>query len=607
MSELNEFDELGELNELDELNELGELGELNELENLTNSLNSPNSKSSINSINSPNSTNSPYNIAQSLEAMARQAPFRRAVVFPAGRDAQGRAKYLQFSYQQLNELVDSYAYGLSNYGIQQGERTLMMVRPGVELIAVVFALAKIGAVPIIIDPGMGRKAFLQCVTESEPTALVGIPLGHALSKLFPGTFKTIKHRVTVGKRWFWGGATLDELRVDDYADPFPIAPTTTESEAAVAFTSGSTGIPKGVVFLHGIFKAQIKFLAEEIGITEGEVDMPGLPIFALFNPALGATTIFPDMDPRKPAQVNPAYLVEAIQTHGVTTSFASPTIWKRVAQYCLDNDIKLPSLKRIFMAGAAVPPWLIEQFVVHILANGDVYTPYGATEALPTTNITGREILAETAELTEQGWGVCVGRPLEGLSVKIIKLTDEEIAGWDHSLELPANELGEIAVKGAVVTRKYLNRPVQTSLAKIQDKDGLWHRMGDLGYFDNRGRLWVCGRKAHRVETENGLLLPIPCETIFNAHPDVSRTALVGIGEYGHQLPVLVVELHSGHIPSGDAEDKLVNDLLALGQAYEHTREIQEFLFHKSFPVDVRHNVKIQREKLAAWAEKQLK
>ena len=234
-------------------------------------------------------------------------------------------------------------------------------------------------------------------------------------------------------------------------------------------------------------------------------------------------------------------------------------------------------------------------------------TPFGATEALPITSIGGGEILDETAKLTDEGWGVCVGRPLKGLSAKIIAISDEPIEKWDDSLSLPSGELGEITVKGPVVTRQYLNRPEQTALAKIPDGDQVWHRMGDLGYFDNRGRLWMCGRKAHRVETEEGLMLPVPCEAIFNAHPQVHRTALVGVGPLGEQTPVLVVELNSGEIPSGKEKQQIIDELLALGQEYEHTQPISVFLFHDSFPVDVRHNVKIQREKLAAWAEKKLK
>lgn len=546
-----------------------------------------------------------YNVAQALADRAAQAPFRPAIVFPAGRDKQGRALYTQLNFRQLDELCDSYAHGLTAYGIRQGERVLMMVRPGVEFVALTFALVKMGAAPAFIDPGMPRRAFLQCVREIAPTAFIGIPLAHVLRLAYSSPFKSVQHFVTVGKRWFWNGATLDELQ-STQPEPFPIAPTTTESEAAITFTSGSTGIPKGVVYLQGMFKAQIELLRSEFNVGDNEIDLPGLSIFALFNPTFGITTIFPDMDYTHPAKVNPAYIVEAIQTFGVTNSFGSPTIWKRVGSYCLEHAIQLPSLKRIVMAGAPVPPWLIRDFT-RILAGGDVYTPFGATEALPLTMMSGQEILAETAALSDTGSGVCVGRPVRGITIRIIQITEEPIPEWDDKWILPQGQIGEIVVKGPVVTRLYLNRPQQTAQAKMQDHDGVWHRMGDLGYFDDKGRLWFCGRKSHRVEAASGLLLPVPCEAIFNQHPAVARSALVGVGERGQQRPIIIIEPRPGQMPRTEVErQKFIAELLALGAHHAHTREIREVLFHPDFPVDVRHNAKIQREKLAVWAEAQL-
>ncbi|PID56462.1 peptide synthase [candidate division KSB3 bacterium] len=547
-----------------------------------------------------------FNIAQALEERAKHAPFQPAVIFPAGRDKQGRAKFTQLSFQQLNELCDSYAYGLAGYGLTQGTRTLIMVKPGIDLIAVTFALLKIGAVPVLIDPGMGHKAFLQCVTETEPRAMIGIPLAHIIRTIFPRAFRTITHFITAGRRLFWSGKTLDALRIRGKS-PFPAAPTTLEDEAAVAFTSGGTGIPKGVVYLHGIFKKQLEIMQNDMGIEEGEVHLAVMYIFALFNPALGVTSVIPDMDPRRTAELNPAYLVEAIQTHGVTMSLGSPLIWEILGNYCLKQNISLPSLKHIFMFGAAVMPDVIEKFA-KVMPQGRIYTPYGATEALPLTMLDAEDILQDTGPKTYQGAGVCVGKPIGGLQVRIIPISDEAIHHWDESLCLAVGEIGEIVVKGGVVTHRYLNRPQHSAEAKICDHNGVWHRMGDLGYIDQQGRIWICGRKAHRVSTPQGLMLPIQCEAIFNRHQDVKRSALIGIGKYGQQRPLIIIESMPGTQPRSRAVKKAFADsLLILGKQYEASRSIQTILFHSAFPVDVRHNTKIDRLALAEWAARELK
>ena len=548
-----------------------------------------------------------YNVSIGLAECAARAPYRPGIIFPAGRDDAGRAKFVQFSFQQLEAEVNAYAHGLHNFGVRMGERVLLMVRPGVELIAVTFALLRVGAVPVMIDPGMGRRAFLQCVAETEPALLIGIPLAHALRRLIPRPFRTVRKSIVVGGPAWLGDSTLAALR-SERREPFPIAPTTTESEAAIAFTSGSTGVPKGVVYLHGMFQAQIALMRDALHIEEGEVDLALLYIFAMFNPALGVTTVIPDMDPTKSAQVNPAYIVEAIQTHGVTNAFGSPTIWKRVVPYCQERGIRLPSLRRVLMASAPVPPPLVQALQENVLdPEAIVNTPFGATEAMPLTFMDGRELVAKTAARSAAGGGTCVGRPLPGITLRVIRITEAPIPAWDESLVVSQGEIGEIVVKGPVVTRVYLNRPEKTAEAKIQDADGaIWHRMGDVGYFDAEGRLWFCGRKAHRVETAQGTLFPVPCESIFNAHPDVARTALVGVGPRGKQIPMLIVEPQLGKAPRTGAERaRFTETLLALGAGHEHTHLIREVLFYPGvFPTDVRHNAKIQREKLAAWAAK---
>jgi acyl-CoA synthetase (AMP-forming)/AMP-acid ligase II len=210
--------------------------------------------------------------------------------------------------------------------------------------------------------------------------------------------------------------------------------------------------------------------------------------------------------------------------------------------------------------------------------------------------------LRETRQRTAEGAGVCVGRPIAGMTVKIISIRDEPIPTWSDDFELPAGEIGEIVAQGPVVTACYWNRPESTSLAKIADRirGGFYHRMGDVGYLDATGRLWFCGRKSQRVVTPSGTFFTIPCEGVFNAHPAVNRTALIGVTKNGVAEPALCVERDNEMaLPS---DDKLRRELLALGAQHAHTCAIQTILFHSNFPVDIRHNAKIFREKLAVWA-----
>jgi acyl-CoA synthetase (AMP-forming)/AMP-acid ligase II len=546
------------------------------------------------------------NIAETLTRRATEAPNALAISFTTGYEPDGQAIYEELSVGELNALCDRYAHAMTRQGITRGERVLMLVSPGIDLIALVFALLKMGAVPVIIDPGIPRKSYLRCVQDTAPTAFLGIPKAHLLLRLYPRAFKTVRHALVAGKRGILGAPALDSL-LREGEPPFPTVDMAPSEETAVAFTSGSTGIPKGVVFQQEVFTAQMSLLRDEIGIQPGEVDMPGLFTLSLFGPALNLAEVFPDMDPTAPATLNPAHLVQTIQRKGVNNSFGSPTIWRLVADYCLPRGIKLPSFKRILMAGAPVQPSLIEAYT-RILEGGEVYTPYGATEAMPLTMMSGSEILAETAALSEQGHGMCVGRPVSNITMRIIQINDEVIPQWDDSLALPQGEVGEITVKGPVVTRQYLNRPDQTALAKIYEGDDVWHRMGDLGYFDEKGRLWFCGRKSHRVETADELLLPVPCEAIFNLHEDVFRCAVVGVGAKGAQIPVLVVEPMPGKFPrSVEERVKFSESLLSLGSQHEQTRPIQTILYYpRSFPVDVRHNAKIERLQLRDWAAKRL-
>lgn len=544
------------------------------------------------------------NISSHLSEMAEIHPHKRAVVCPAGWDSQGRVAYAHLTFQQLERESDCLAHGLEKNGITRGTRTVLMVMPSIDFFVLTFALFKTGAVPVVVDPGMGIGRMLRCLEQSQPEAFIGIPKAHLMRRIFPRYFKTVDVAITVGRRWLWGGLTLDSV----YQRPwkaFPRAKTGADETAALLFTTGSTGPAKGVVYTHGVFDAQVRHIRSHFNITAEEIDLPTFPLFALFDPALGMTAIIPDMDPTKPASVQPEKIIEAAENHGVTNMFASPALLNRVGSYGKAHGIKLPSFKRVISAGAPVYPDNIEQFS-HLLPEGaEIHTPYGATEAVPLISIGSKEILSETRQLSEKGYGLCVGRPLAGLEVRIITIVDDVIATWDDGLIIADGDIGEIVAKGDLVTRQYYRDTLAESLAKIADGDDVWHRMGDLGWCDSKGRIWFCGRKDHRVVSDNGTLFTIPCEAIFNTHPRVLRSALVGVGQRPNQAPVICIELEKDR--GGYGKKVIRAELLQLAGEHALTREIDTILFHHRFPVDIRHNAKIFREKLAKWAGKKIK
>lgn len=550
------------------------------------------------------------NIAERLRESAELYPHQKAVVFPAGRDSCGRVTYTHLTFAQLDEESDRLAKGLTDFGVQPGHRLVLMVRPSLEFIALTFALFKTGAVAVLIDPGMGRSNIFDCLETVEPDGFVAIPFVQAIRVVNRRKFSGARLNVTVGgRRWFWGGTTYEEL-VATSRDGFKSARTKATDPAAIIFTSGSTGPPKGVAYEHGMFDAQVELLRDFYDIKPGEVDLPGFPLFALFNSAMGVTTVIPDMDPTKPAQVDPLLILEAIRDQGVTQAFGSPAIWNRIGRHCEATGEKLGSLKRVLSAGAPVPIHVLDRMLKsfeHDDAN--IYTPYGATESLPVASISGREVLSETADRSRQGAGTCVGRLFPRVCVRIIEITDGPIEHVSETRELPRGEIGEILVQAPPTTREYFRRPDATALAKVADDDDkFWHRMGDVGWLGDDDRLWFCGRKGHIVEAASGRMFTIPCEAIFNEHPKVFRSALVGVGDKPNQKPVIIVEPEAGEFPgSATAEQKFRDELLTLGQASQLTDSIETVLFHRSLPVDIRHNVKIFREKLGPWAEGQLR
>jgi len=549
------------------------------------------------------------NVAGALAWQAGEQGSTTAIHYPTGRRG-GKVQYAACSYRELDDLSNCYARGLCEYGISRGTLTALMMPPGLDFFALFFALFKAGAVPVLIDPGIGLGPLKHCLAEAAPEAFIGVSRAQAARALLRWAPRSINKIITAGPRLAWGGITVRQLAGLGHRTSGPVLQATRPGEmAAILFTSGSTGIPKGVVYRHRHFTAQVEMLKSAFGIASGEIDLPTFPPFALFDPALGMTTVVPWMDPTRPARANPELLVHAIERFGVTNIFGSPALLRVLGNHCAAKKIKLPSVKRVISAGAAVPTDLIRTVKGALPEHARVFTPYGATECLPVTAISDEELSNDIVARTLRGEGICVGRPVAPNRVAILALRDTPIDRLEDSLLLPTGVCGEIIVHGPTTTDAYWQQDEQTRLAKMTDHEGgVWHRMGDIGYLDDSARLWYCGRKSQRVELLDEVLFPDQVEAVFNVHPEVLRTALVGVGVSvgtgSETIPVLCAELVDN--PGKHRRQRIRTDLLQLAASNSNVRQIKTVLFHPGFPVDIRHNAKIGREKLSLWAAKKL-
>lgn len=497
---------------------------------------------------------------------------------------------------------------------------------------------------VLIDPGLGRKNLIRCLAEAEPEGFVAISLAQAGRVFLRGKFPHAKWNVTVGRRWCWGGLTLDELRArgaqqvgrespTNESDSTMVGgahPTSTlvggaqatlaDDPAAIIFTSGSTGPPKGVLYTQRMFDTQVAEIQAAYDIAPSGVDLACFPLFALFNSAMGVTTVLPDMDFSRPASANPNNLLAAANDWQVTQAFASPAVWRVLGDHSTKTGSRIPSLKQVFSCGAPVPAEVLETTLGFVGDGAKMHTPYGATECLPVATIEASEVLRETAARTDNGVGVCVGRKFNSIDWRVIRITDDPIATIDDAEELPNGEIGELVVRGLQVSPRYVTRVEVNAVAKIakcglrsadssahsgirtlESEFSTWHRTGDVGYFDDQQRFWYCGRKSQRVETTTGQLYTECVEAIFNSHPIVHRSALVGIGPKGQQVPAVVIELKPDTRRENWRETVQIH-----AQSQNVTQSISHILEYPSLPVDVRHNAKINREFLARWAANQL-
>lgn len=518
-------------------------------------------------------------------------PGRTAIVELSGAGA-------RISFGELGARVDGMARGLWARGVRPGQRVALLVPPGIDLTTVVYAVWRLGAVVVVADAGLGLRRLAGALRGAAPAHVVGGRRGLLLANAgrVPGRRVRLEPADVPGLSASGTGVVLPD------ADPDP------DADGAVLFTSGATGPPKGVVYTRRRLGAQVALLRDTFDLHAGERFVAAFAPFALYGPALGLTSAVPDMDPMAPDTLTASALADAVAAVDATCLFASPAALRNVVatadRLSPEQGAALRRPRLVLSAGAPVPLELLRR-VKELLPAAATHTPYGMTEVLPvaTTDPTA-EADADGPEVAHHdGGGVCVGPPVPGVEVAVAPLDGHGRSAED--LTGRPGVLGEITVRGPHVKERYDRL---WGAQRASERPAGWHRTGDVGHVDERGRLWVQGRLAHVVSTADGPVPPYAVEHRVEALGEVSRAAVVGVGPPGtQQVVVVVVPRHAGSrqrvsrrlpvlTPSGLTE--AVRDAAGV--------HVAAVLQRPWLPVDIRHAAKVDRGALAVWATRHL-
>ncbi len=512
------------------------------------------------------------NIVEMLRVQSRTRPEGVAII-DTGR---GRSHVLTFS--ELARAAAQAAALMRRSGLEPGDAVLVLHPMSAELYVALLALFQLGLVAMFLDHSAGREQIDHCCSLYPPKGWIASSRAHILRVLSPA-LRRIPRKFAIG---FPVPCATSWSRARSLAPHEEIHPSTAETPALLTFTSGSTGRPKAALRTHGFLLAQHRALEQSLGLTSGEVELTTLPIFALANLASGSTSLIPDADLRRPGFIDPAPLVAQILAHRPTRAVASPALLERVADFCLRRGVTLPSFRKVFSGGGPVFPGLLST-LQSIAPQAEIIAVYGSTEAEPISCIAWSAIQPEDTTAMLDGQGLLAGSPVPAIQIRILNdqwgrpigpFTRSEFAATC----LPHGAAGEIVVTGEHVLSGYLNGDGDGE-TKFAVDGTRWHRTGDAGYLDGRGRLWLLGRCAARVEDSRGTLYPFAVECAAHQHPGVRRAAIVS----HHGRRILMVQLR---------ERETTADLGRLKHRLAWA-QIDEVRIHESIPVDRRHNAKI--------------
>ena len=550
-----------------------------------------------------------------LAALTERAHDTSLAVVDMDTKGDGTQVAVQLTWEQLADRVDAAAAQLHKLGVRPGDRVNLMVPPGSRLTTLIYACLKLGAVIVVADTGLGLKGLTRALKGANPQFIVGIPaaLAAARSLLWPGQrisaepLNAFQERLLGVSGSVFAVAQKNQTGTVDFPAPAP------DADAAVLYTSGSTGPAKGVVYTQRQLAGMRDAIAHTYGFEEGSALVAGFAPFALLGPALGATSVTPKMDVTKPKTLTATALASAAEAIDASTVFASPAALVNVVATAKEltepQRSALAKVTTVLSAGAPIPVPLL-QALSQLVPNASLHTPYGMTEGLPVTDVSFemiRQAISEGAPNSQGDVldpfakdGVCVGYPVYGAAVAIAALQDDGTPAAKTTRK--PGVTGEILVSAPHVKDRYDTLWV-TEEESISTPG--WHHTGDVGHLDASGRLWVEGRLAHVLLTAQGVLTPVAAEQSAETLAEVRRAALVAVGPDGAAAAVLVIEATDRALKQGQAP-------LALSRAVrERVKEdtgieLAAVLVVREHPTDIRHNSKIDRTALSTWAQKVL-
>ncbi len=546
------------------------------------------------------------NLYSYLADAAQRAPERVAVAAPVPDADPPASAHTCLTFGELHAGAGHVAAGLASLGVGRGDRVVLMVPVSVDLYRVVAALFRLGAVPVLMDPWMGVGKMAACVRHTEARAFIGVPLAHALLSWRPG-LGSLTRVMVGGPRWLPGPRVEEMLRA---AGPGPATVDLgADDPALITFTGGSTGRPKGVFRSHGVLDAQHRGTMGCMGVSEGSVHMQTFPNMVMSNIAAGATSVIPCYRQGHPAEADPAALARQARRFGVTGICGPPALLVRLADHCIARNAPLTRVRRIVVGGSAVGFDVVRR-LERATRPGAAVVLYGSSEAEPLATLRGGPAFRRARRVLREGGGLCVGRPPAGLGLEIIAVparsgpihADE--AGL-RAMQLPPGEVGELLVRGSHVSAGYYRNPSADEAIKIRTgPDRTWHRLGDLGYVDAAGRIFLVGRVNDAVRLGGAAAVhPLAVEPVVDALPFVARSGIAGIDGDGGPGLVIAYEPRSGGRRRGERARREQRVRAACGRVGVHPDRVLELA---RIPVDARHNGKVDHARLAVLCRRRL-